>query len=176
MGAAIGAIARAQTEIPIQEDDPLGTSDYSDRNVEPVASGSTITVASGNNLGAAWTLTAYNSNQGLCTDLNIPSTMVGSTGACGGGIPTSNQISLQADAIAELGGTFVYGEVSRSVSSVKLTFDNGKVIDIAGASFYDIDSPTFNVRFFVATVPALLRLSTATAIGENGVPIQTVTF
>lgn len=114
---------------PTPDDVPAG--------IEPVATGQKVVVASGKTSSdITYSLTAYQSDQGLCLDFEHSEAPGLVSGACGFGIRGERNIAGDEtiSAITERSGSadsmFVYGLTIPEARSVEIILKSGRVLDI----------------------------------------------
>lgn len=145
---AAGAISTRQTPDDVQE--------------EPIPTGPIVEIASGEAGSNRWTVVAYESDVGLCVDLELSGQISQSGGGCGFEVgPT--QASYVIDEFKLIDTCFIYGPVDHNVDLVRVSFDNATAIDIpttATAAFA-------GVRFFADALPQAPRtVESMTAAGS----------
>lgn len=134
---------------------------------EPTAVGPEVEIASGSVSGQLWTLSAFNSDMGVCVHVDVQGTVNAQGGGCGFGVagevgavtnldgddPTSavKEIGYSQDRYFESEVTFVYGPVIKGASAV--TVDAGS--DTYAATVYPAP-PGFGVDFYLVAIPAAI--------------------
>lgn len=114
--------------------------------------------------GKSWTLTAYESDAGLCVDFELGD---GAVGGCGIDVPESHDLSLSVGYLDGLSRTIIHGVVSKRVVALMGTLDGGEELDVQ-----IIEGPdAFDVNFFVAFVP-LTAEGVLKAQGDEGVVLE----
>jgi hypothetical protein len=132
-----GALRTPQTRPPIQ---PAESPTPQDQHTGPKN-----VVAQGTIEGHTWTLVAYEGDNALCVDLEIAS---GSGGGCGFDVPGKRDLGLNVGSQRGVARTIIHGVVSKRVATVIVKLDSGKEVDVDV-----IESPNFNIDFFVAFLP-----------------------
>jgi hypothetical protein len=105
-----------------------------------------VKVAEGTVAGKSWALIAYESNAGLCVDLQMSS---GSGGGCGLDVPDKGDLGLNLGSQVGLPKTIIHGIVSRRVSTLQVRLDDGETRNVE-----IVEGPErFEVDFFAAFLP-----------------------
>ncbi len=102
-------------------------------------------VAQGTVEGQTWSLLAYESDSGLCVDLQIGSV---SGGGCGFDLSGSRELGVNVGSLGGLSKTIIHGVVSKRVAKVITKLDGGQEMEVDV-----IDSLGFGVNFLVAFLP-----------------------
>lgn len=145
------SFAVAAANRPTPDDIPAG--------VEPIVTGPKAVVASGKTpSGSSYSITAYQSNKGLCVDLES-STMPGLvSGSCGFGLEGEKGVAgdRAVSTISETLGsadTFVYGPTVPGAERVTIVMESGRTFSVpTRASSRVFGNSRFD--FYVTTVPA----------------------
>lgn len=121
------AVAATASGTPFEIDIPGVTGDETEiPNVEPVASGGSVTIVSGRTPdGVTWSLSGFRSNQGLCLTLRSANA-VGAGEGCGMTLDLQ-PVNYLVNAVPEARLTLVGGLVDPSATGVSVTFTNGQV-------------------------------------------------
>lgn len=137
---------------------------------EPTPTGPRIVVAEGTVAGRKWALVAYNSNVGICQDLELGT---GGSKACGWEVPEVNDLGLSAGSQTGVPGSIVHGVLSKRVESLEARLKGGPAPaeDVVPIEIIE-GSPEFNVDFFAAFLPA--KAWDVIAKGIDGVTLQSV--
>jgi hypothetical protein len=131
---------------PGESPQPLETHTEGDGPSDPTGSA----VAEGVVSGQTWVLHAYESQAGLCVDLELGA---GSAGGCGFNVPGKRDLGFSVGSQAGLSKTMVHGVVSKRVTELRAKLKNGRTLDLG-----IINSPQrFDVNFFVAFLPRNTR-------------------
>jgi hypothetical protein len=133
--------------------------------VEPVPEGPSQEVARGNNFGVDWVLYAYDSNRGLCLQLEYATPSGSSIGAggCGFGVPSERLVGYSATRIDWGPGTIIAAPTALEVARVEVRLKGGATIDAA-----TIEGPEElrqRHRFYVAALPG--RAEAASIVGRD---------
>lgn len=112
---------------------------------DPRAFGQRMVLASGEVDGTPWRLLAYQSESGLCVDLEIER---GAVGGCGP-VPIGRELVLGQGSVLGVDGMIIHGEVSERVASVEVRRVEGDPI----VTSIIPDPGGLGVNFFVAFVP-----------------------
>jgi hypothetical protein len=103
-------------------------------------------VGQGTVSGQTWALVAYEGDSGLCVDLQVGA---GTSSVCGFDVPGQRDLGLSESSQRGVSRTAIHGVVSKGVSALQVTLDDGEQIDVD-----IIQSPAgFNVNFFAAFLP-----------------------
>jgi hypothetical protein len=112
--------------------------------VHPV--GPEAVVAQGVVSGKSWALIAYESNVGLCVDLELGD---GRGGGCGFDVPEKSDLGLSVSSQAGVSKSIIHGVVSKRVAALVVRLDGGEELDLE-----IIEGPSaFGVKFFAAFLP-----------------------
>jgi hypothetical protein len=103
-------------------------------------------VAQGTVSGKSWALIAYDSNIGLCVDLELGG---GRGGGCGFDVPGKSDLGLSVSSQAGVSKSIIHGVVSERVAALVVRLDGGEELDLE-----IIEGPSaFGVNFFAAFLP-----------------------
>ena len=103
-------------------------------------------VAQGTVSGKSWALIAYESNVGLCVDLELGD---GRGGGCGFDVPEKSDLGLSVSSQAGVSKSIIHGVVSERVAALVVRLDGGEELDLE-----IIEGPsTFGVNFFAGFLP-----------------------
>jgi hypothetical protein len=109
--------------------------------------GPEVVVAKGMASGEPWALIAYESDKGLCVEMQVAG---GRGGGCGFDVPRRSDLGLSVGSQAGISGSFIHGVVSKRVAILTLTLGGGERLrpEI-------VDGPEgFDVNFFVLFLPS----------------------
>lgn len=171
---------------------PLNDPEIAD--IEPAQQGPEVLLASGETSeGIGYTLTAYQSDDGMCVNFQNSNTPGLESGGCGDALGGPDNISINPaiEGGAE-GPWFVYGPAAADVRQVEIALKNGQIMSVPTQSAIEEDKAAEalggDFRFFVATVPAPLSLpvdtpeaptlhvehsvNTVAALDANGVEVD----
>lgn len=141
--------------------------------MEPRRIGHPSVVASGSSLGIDWTLFHTRTDDGeFCADLTVSGPGIGGVsdgGGCGFGVPAENEIAVTTDGFGLADTTFAYGPVSKAAKTVRLVFNDGHLIEVP-----TVVASSLAVDFFVAAIPGVTLLSSATALDASGNVVESV--
>jgi hypothetical protein len=108
--------------------------------------GPEVVVAQGNVSGKSWTVIAYESNAGLCVEVELGA---GRGGGCGFDVPEKDDLGLNVGSQAGLDKTIVHGVVSKRVAALVVRLDGGEESELE-----IIKGPSgFDVNFFAEFLP-----------------------
>lgn len=140
---------------------------------EPVATSPDFTITTGEAFGVSFTLSAYETSDGICVNVDYKAPSVrGSGGGCGFSVAgeVTGQSTEETRAVGwnatctglpGTPGTLIFGPVVRTADGVKLTLattDSDVIIaDVLRGP------PELNVDFFLARVPRCVEVQSATA-------------
>jgi hypothetical protein len=103
-------------------------------------------VAQGAVSGKPWALIAYESNVGLCVEMELGG---GRGGGCGFDVPEKSDLGLSVSSQAGVSKSIIQGVVSKRVASLVVRLDGGEELDLE-----IIEGPdSFGVDFFAAFLP-----------------------
>jgi hypothetical protein len=143
----------------------------SDMPNEPVQNGPVVAVATGATPGGTpWSLAAYQSNLGLCLDLQ--GVTQGNLGgeACGFDVPEQRAVSVVTNTFGQPAVTFVYGPVASSVTDVTVTLGDGRTLAVPTTpSPGDLQ---FGGAFFAAVVSGSTDVASVVAKNARGVTVD----
>lgn len=129
---------------PEESPEPSATPRDNGDGVHPT--GPEVVVAEGTVSGKSWVLIAYESNSGLCVELEVEG---GRGGGCGFDVPGKRHLSVSVGSQLGLNKSVVHGVVSKRVATLVVKLDGGEQFDLEV-----IEGPgTFDVNFFVAFLP-----------------------
>ena len=139
--------------------------------VPPTPTGPRIVVAEGTVAGRRWALVAYESNVGICQDLELGT---GGSKACGWKVPEVNDLGVSAGSQTGVPGVIIHGVLSKRVESLEARLKGGAAPaeDIVPIEIIE-GSSEFNVDFFAAFLPAKAR-GDVIARGIDGTVLQSV--
>ncbi len=149
MGGVVTAGAlRSPSDIgpvgPEEPAQPSATPRDDGDGVQPI--GSEVVVGQGTVSGQSWTLIAYESNAGLCVELELGA---GRGGGCGFDVPEKGDLSLIVGSEAGLSKSIIHGVVSKRVAALVVTLDAGE-----DSEWEIIEGPSgFDVNFFAEFLP-----------------------
>lgn len=149
----------------------VGPRTPSDVPNEPVQIGPAVFVAAGATPGGTpWRLAAYQSNLGLCLDLQgVTGAHLGG-GACGFDVPERHAVSVVTDSFGQPAVTFVYGPVASSVTDVTVTLGDGRTLVVPTTpSPADLQ---FGGAFFAAFVLGSTDVVSVVAESARGVTVD----
>jgi hypothetical protein len=116
--------------------------------------GPEVVVAQGTVSGKSWTLIAYESNAGLCVELELGA---GRGGGCGIDVPEKDDLSFIVGSQAGVSKTIVHGVVSKRVAALVVRFDEGEESEleiIEGPRRFDVN---FYADFFPPNFEGILE-------------------
>lgn len=130
--------------VPGESPQPSATPRENGDGVHPT--GPEVVVGQGTVSAKSWTLIAYESDAGLCVELELGD---GRVGGCGVDVPETRDLSLGVGYLNGLSKSIVNGVVSKQVTALVGTLDSGEQLDVE-----IIEGPSsFGVNFFVAFLP-----------------------
>lgn len=138
---------------------------------EPVQSGLAIPVAAGATPGGIpWTVTAFDTDRGLCLHLEGVTRENLGGGGCGFDVPSDHAISVVESRFEQPGVTAMYGPASSAVETVVLKMDDGssKRVDV-------VSSPpgvSFDGGFFATVVAGAVEVEEVEARDSDGAVIE----
>lgn len=136
----------------------------SDVQNEPVATGPSITVATGRTGSYSWRIVANESDQGLCVHLELVSPDRARTGGCGAGLAAGGVGLLTASVPS--GATWVFGPVDAGAKSVDVAFAGGTSVRTRPVSGRGL-----GMNFYVAARAAEMTPAAVVARAGNGVAV-----
>ena len=126
--------------------------------------GPEVVVGEGTVSGKSWTLIAYESNAGLCVELELGA---GRGGGCGFDIPEKGDLSLSVGSQASLSKSIVHGVVSKRAAALVATLRGGDE-----SEWEIIEGPSgFDVNFFAEFLPPNTK-GIVEARDDQGVVLQ----
>lgn len=145
---------------------------------EPVQKGSEVLISSGKTAGLDWRLSAYESDQGLCVDLNHTGAQNSRGGGCGFGL--SGEQGIEGDNAFGVANyfvnsedvTFIYGPTVKGVERVAVTLHNGQTINLPTKAAPSSLGNTFN--FYVTTLKGNKAIKDVAAKNSQGATIDHV--
>jgi hypothetical protein len=129
---------------PEESPEPSATPRENGDGVHPT--GPEVVVAEGTVSGQSWALIVYESNSGLCVELEV---VAGRGGGCGFDVLGKDDLSVSVGSQLGLPKSIVHGVVSKRVAALVVKLDGGEQVDLEV-----IQGPrSFDVNFFVAFLP-----------------------
>ena len=120
--------------------------------------------------GIPWTVTAFDTDRGLCIHLEGVTEANLGGGGCGFDVPQDGAVSLVETQFDDPAVTAFYGPVARGVDVVVVETDDGTKLRLPVLqSPEEIDFPG---GFFATVVPGAVNVRRVEAESESGAPVE----